>query len=533
MIHNETRTPRRVSRSAAILIFGAVFFAALSLPASLFASGASEKSSTGGTSAGSGSTGSQQTSNASYNPDATIDIGSLYEPQNLDNTAGGGQGVTQALQGNVYEGLFKLADDGSVENLLAKDYTVSDDGLTYTFQLRSGVSFHSGAAVTAADVKYSIDRYIGSDSKASRKSALSPIDSVSAPNDSTVVVKLSFRSISLPYNLTYVWIVNPKDGDPATTADGTGPYKVADWRHGSTLTLERYDGYWGSRPKNKRVVFHYFTDATALNNALLTGSIDIITSIQSPDLLSQFTGTKSFTVKDGHSTTKLVFAFNDRVKPFDNVQVRKAVSMAIDDKKLLTSIWGNYGMLIGSFVPPTDPWYEDLTSVNAYDPTGAKQLLADAGYADGFTFTLDTPNYSPHPIAAEFIKGELAKVGITVKINIITANEWYTKVYQAHNFQATLQEHVNNRDIVFYGDPNFYWGYDNPEVTKLISSAESGKTVQERNDKLRKANEIIARDAASDWLYLYPQIVVSRATVSGYPLNQLDSRFFAYDITKQ
>lgn len=470
---------------------------------------------------------------AEYDPDATIDIGSLYEPQNLDNTAGAGQGVTQALHGDVYEGLFRLTDDGEVENLLAQDYSVSDDGLTYTFELREGVTFHSGATLSAEDVVHSIERFIASESSASRKNELSPIEQVEAVDETTVEVQLSSRSISLPYNMSYVWVVNRDAEDLSSSADGTGPYEFDNWRRGSTLSLNRYDDYWGAAPTNGRVVYHYFSDATALSNALLTGSIDIITSIQSPDLLSQFTDNQEFTVREGNSTTKQLMAFNTRVQPFDNVDVRRAVSMAIDDEAVLNAIWGDYGMVIGSFVPPTDPWYLDLTDVNAYNPDHAEELLAEAGYEDGFSFTLDTPNYSPHPTVAEFIKGELEEVGIEVDINVITANEWYTKIYQSQNFDATLQEHVNNRDIVFYGDPDFYWGYDNPEVIELIDSAERSETVEERNEKLAQANRILAEEAASEWLYLYPQIVVSRANVSGYPLNQLDSRFFSYNIRKE
>ena len=152
--------------------------------------------------------------------------------------------------------------------------------------------------------------------------------------------------------------------------------------------------------------------------------------------------------------------------------------------------------------------------------------------SDGFTFTLDTPDYDPHPIVAEFIKSELAKVGVTVNINIITANEWYTKIYQSHDFEATLQEHVNHRDIVFYGNPDFYWGYNNPTVVDLIKEAETVGTIEEQTAKLTEANTLIAEDAASDWLYLYPQIVVSAANVTGYPVNGLNSQFFAYDIEK-
>lgn len=465
-------------------------------------------------------------------PDATINIGSLYEPQNLDNTAGAGQGINEAFNGNVYEALFRLADDGKVEPVLSKDYSVSDDGLTYTFKLQPGVTFHSGAPLTSKDVKFSIERVAAPESKSSRKSSLKTISAVETPDDETVVVKLSSRSISLPYNLSYVWVVNDEAKDLQSKEDGTGPYELEDWRRGSSLSMKRFDKYWGAKPKNGEVVFQYFTDASALNNALLTGSVDIITSVQSPDSLAQFKDNPDFTVSEGQSTTKLLLAYNDRVAPFDNVKVRKALARAIDDQKLLKAVWGDYGTLIGSFVPPTDPWYVDLTKVDAYDPESAKELLKDAGYPDGFTFTIDTPNYDPHPIAAQFIQSELAKIGVTVKINVITANEWYTKVYKAHDFQATLQEHVNHRDIVFYGNPDFYWGYNNPKVVDLIKEAEASTTTDEQTAKLTEANKIIAKDAASNWFYLYPQIVVSKKSVSGYPINGLNSQFFAYDIVK-
>jgi peptide/nickel transport system substrate-binding protein len=467
-----------------------------------------------------------------FDADATINIGSLYEPQNLDNTAGAGQGINEAFNGNVYEALFQLSDDGSVKPVLAEDYKVSDDGLTYTFTLQSGVTFHSGEPLTAKDVKFSIERVTAAESKSSRKNSLKPIAGIETPNDKTVVVKLSSRSISLPYNLSYVWVVNDTATNLTATEDGTGPYTLEDWRRGSSLALARFDKYWGTKPANADVVFQYFTEATALNNALLTGSVDIITSVQSPDSLKQFKDKADFTVAEGKSTTKLLLAYNDRVAPFDNVKVRKALTRAVDDAKLLKAVWGDYGTLIGSMVPPTDPWYIDLTKTDAYDPAGAKALLKEAGYPDGFTFTIDTPNYDPHPIAALFLQTELAKVGIKVNINVITANEWYTKVYKAHDFQATLQEHVNHRDVVFYGNPDFYWGYNNPNVVDLIKQSEASATTDEQTAKLKEANGIIAEDAASNWLYLYPQIVVSAKAVSGYPLNGLNSQFFVSGIKK-
>ncbi|RYE09976.1 MAG: ABC transporter substrate-binding protein [Hyphomicrobiales bacterium] len=467
-----------------------------------------------------------------FDANASIRIGSLYEPQNLDNTAGAGQGINEAFNGNVYEALFQLTDAGTVEPKLVESYEASADGLTYTFKLKPGVTFHSGDPLTAADVKYSIERVTAEASKSSRKRSLSTITGIETPDDQTVVITLSAKSISLPYNLSYVWVVNDAAADITATEDGTGPYKLSEWRRGSALALAPNDGYWGDAPTNGDVVYTYFTDATALNNALLTNAVDVITSVQSPDSLAQFTGNAAYTVTEGASTTKELLAYNDRVAPFDNVKVRKALARATDKARLLNSIWGDYGTLIGSFVPPTDPWYVDLTGVDAYDVESAKALLAEAGYPDGFEFTLDTPDYDPHPIVAQFLQAEYAKIGVKVNINIITANEWYTKVYQEKNFQATLQEHVNHRDIVFYGNPDFYWGYNNPDVVKLVADAEAANSVDEQTAKLTEANKIIAEDAASNWLYLYPQIVVSAANVTGYPVNGLNSQFFAYGIKK-
>ena len=475
--------------------------------------------------------GNGDSGSGSADANATIQVGSLYEPQNLDNTNGGGQGVTEAFNGNVYEGLFRLTDDGEVEPLLAEKHEVSPDGLTYTFTLRDGVKFHSGKALTSADVKYSIEKVTAENSQSARKSQLEVIKSIATPDARTVVVTLASKSISFVYNLSYVWVINDQAKNLSTSEDGTGPYRLGAWKRGSTLTLTKFDGYWGTKPSNSGVVFHYFTEATALNNALLTNQVDVVTSEQSPDALKQFDNA-DYKITNGKSTTKLLLAFNDKVAPFTKVGVRKAVSSAIDDKKLLESVWGEYGTLIGSMVPPTDPWYEDLTKVNPYDVALAKKELAAAGYPNGFTFTLDTPNYDPHPTAATFIKSELAKVGITVNINVITADEWYTKVYKNHDFTATLQEHVNDRDVVWYGDPTFYWGYDNPQVATWVKQAEQSDTEAQQTALLKKVNQQIARDAASDWLYLYPQIVVASSKLSGYPVNGLNSQFYAYGITK-
>lgn len=463
--------------------------------------------------------------------DATINIGTLHEVQNLDNTANGGAGLTEAFNGNVYEGLFKLTDAGKVENLLASSYRKSANGLTYTFTIRNNVKFHSGTTLTSSDVKSSLERVTATGSQSPQKGDLGNIKSITTPNAKTVVVTLSKKSISFVYNLTYVWIANSSLKDMSSTEDGTGPYKYISWKRGATISIGRFDDYWGANAKNKTVVFHEFTDGTALNNALLSHAVDIVTSVGNPDALAQFKNA-NFKITNGLSTNKQLIIFNDRVAPFNNVLVRKAITSAIDKKKLLNSVWGDYGTVLDSIMTPIDPGYEDLGSVNPYDLALAKKLLAKAGYAKGFTFTLDTPNDDPHPALAAFIQSSLAQVGITMKINIITTSQWFEKIYQKLDYTATIQNVLSGRNIGWYGNPKFFWGYSNSRVTGLINQSESANTVGGQEKFLRTANRIVTAEAASDWLYLYPLIVISSTSVSGYPINGINSQFFVYNITK-
>ncbi|MDR1264181.1 MAG: ABC transporter substrate-binding protein [Propionibacteriaceae bacterium] len=472
-------------------------------------------------------------SGAASDPEATIHVGSLYEPTNLSFVGGGGQGLTQAFYGNVYEALFRLNDDGSVEPNLAADVATSEDGLTRTVTIQEGVGFHSGKPLMAADVAASYDLFTNATYQSPRVNVLNgAIDSVEATDDSTVVFHLKAPWIEFEYQLSYVWVVNTALADLESEADGTGPYRFDDWKHGATLSLARFDAYWGRPARNGAVVFHYFTDASALANALASGDIDIIAQLQSPDSLAQFENQAQYTITDSSSTTKLLLAFNDKVAPFDDVRVRRAIYSAIDREKLLRSIWGDYGQLIGSMAAPTDPWYIDLTGVNPYDPELSRQLLDQAGLGDGFGFVLDTPTYDPHPTVAEFVQSELAQVGVKVEINLITADEWYERVLQGHDFAATLQEHVNDRDIDRYANPNFYFGWDDAEFQRLYRQSQSTATSAEQAELMRQANTRLAEQAASAWLYLYPQIVVAKSDLAGYQLHGLNSQFQARDIVK-
>ncbi|WP_336707875.1 ABC transporter substrate-binding protein [Oerskovia sp. USHLN155] len=479
---------------------------------------------------GSGGSGSASSS-AAAGADAEIVIGSTNEPTGLVRNVGGSSGVSQTMTRNVFEGLTSVDVDGEVVPTLAKDWDVSEDGLVYTFHLQPGVTFHDGSALSAQDVVWSISQTIAPESKSARKNDLSVISAITAPDDATVQLDLSRRSQSLPFYLASVTIV--RDGDTELTSEnGTGPYRFVEWTQGDHLTIERNDDYWGERAKNSGVTFRFFQDTTALNNALLTGDLDLVIAEDSPDQLLQFEGNDEFTITEGTSTTKQIWAFNDRVAPFDDVRVRQALYTAIDREKILDAVWDGRGQVIGSMVPPTDPWFVDQADVHAYDPQAAKDLLAQAGVSD-LSIAVDYVAGDPSETIAQLLQADLKAVGVTLTLNPIDDATWYQKIYTDHDFQTTLMGHVNPRDVVWYANPDFYWGYDNKDVQQWVADADQAATTDEQTALLTQVNETIGQEAASAWLYLDPQIRVARAEITGFPVNQVTENFYVADIVRE
>ncbi|NNG02135.1 MAG: ABC transporter substrate-binding protein [Desulfobacteraceae bacterium] len=469
-----------------------------------------------------------------YDPDATVKIGSMTPPVSLNNVGGAGQGVNEALYCNVYEPLMVLEDDGAITNGLAASYEISGDGLVYTFKLRKGVTFHDGSPLMAADVKFSFNRVLTKASKAARKAdLLRVIDKVDVVDDGTIVVKMKQKSQSMMYFVTYVWILKEGAANTEATANGTGPFKLADYKSGTSITLERNAHYWGDAARCKKIIIKYFNNNSAQANALTSGQIDIITNVDSPEQLTNFKGKSKFTITEGKSTVKQVLAFNDQRKPFTDMRVRQAISSAINKEAIRKATWDTYGLLIGSFVPPSDPWYEDLSGINSYNPARAGKLLADAGLPDGFSFELITPATEAHQLSAQAVKNDLAKIGVTVSIKVIDPSAWYQIVFKNRDYDATLQEHVNDRDLVWYGNPKFYWGYDNKDVQQWVSDAQLADTPEQETAIYKKIARTIAEEAASSWLYLYPQLRISASNVTGYPANGKNASFYMGKIRKK
>ncbi len=460
----------------------------------------------------------------------TLSVGFVAEPANLDFTTTEGAAIPQALLVNVYEGLVELDQNGEIVPLLAEKYTVSDDHKTYTFTLRKGVTFSDGAPFTADDVVFSLDR-IKTDWKLKIKSQMDVIDKVEKVDDFTVRVTLKRPSNGWLYSMTTrLGAMFSRTGvsDLANKPIGTGPYKVQEWRRGDSITLTAVPTYWGDKPPISTVTLKYFKDATAMNNALLTGGIDVISTVQAPESLAQFADPNRFQVVEGTTNGEVVLSMNNGRPPFSDKKVRQAVRYAIDHKALLDTAWAGHGTLIGSMVPPTDPWYEDRTGDYPHDPAKAKQLL------DGKTYTvkLRIPNLPYAVAAAQVVKSQLAQVGITAEIDPLEfPARWLDVVFQQGDYDMSIINHVEPRDMSIFADKSYYFHYDNPEFGKLLKSADEG-TEQEQIEDLKQAAKLLSDDAAADWLFLFPNLMVAKKGVTGLPKNAISEAFDFTTISK-
>jgi peptide/nickel transport system substrate-binding protein len=459
--------------------------------------------------------------------DTTLDVRLVLEPTSLDVTTVAGAALNQLLIDNVYEGLLSRDADGEIVEKLAQSYEVSPDGLTYTFTLRDGLTFADGSPLTSADAVWSLQQAIAPTSKNPSKKDLASIASVTAPDPGTVVITTAARDANLLYGLTNrAGLILKANTDPATLADkpnGSGPYVVESWQRGSAITLTRNPTYWGEQAKTETVVLHYIPDTSAANNAALTGDVDVLTG-PDPTLLDGFANPDEFTIAEGVTSDKFVLGINNARGPLADPRVRHALRQAIDKQGLIDVALAGRGTLIGSGVAPTDPWFdESLTSTDAYDPDGAKALLAEAGVGTGLTLNLVVPNIYPARIG-EYVASQLGEVGVTVNYQPVEFAVWLDQVFTKADYDLSIVDHAEARDIANYANPDYYWRYNSPQVQQLAAQATAAPDEAARDALYRQVAQQISADAASDWLYSPKSVVVTRPGVNDFPTREINSR---------
>ncbi len=449
-----------------------------------------------------------------------IIIGLQLEPPTLDLTASPAAAIPQVLLYNVYETLVRLEEDGSISPLLAESYEISDDGLTYTFTLRRGVTFHNGDPLTADDVVFSIDNVRNNETHPFT-STFAPIESVEAIDERTVQVNLSQISANLLFFMTQGQgsILNQNAMDTIeNSAVGTGPFRFDSWNVGDSIVLTKNPDYWGDPALLDTVTFRYIPDPNSLNNALLAGNIDIIAGVSAPELLTAFENDDRFEVLTGLTYGEVVLSLNGRNAPLDDVRVRQAISHAIDRQAVVDLAYSGYGEVIGTFSTPLDPWFKDLTDVYPYDPDRARDLLEEAGVED-LTLRMVLPPVSYAERSGEIIASQLAEVGIDVEITNVEWGVWLEDVFSNHDYDMSIVAHVEPNDLGQYGNPDYYWGNDSPQVADLIAQADAEPDEAKRNELYGQVLDEITAVAADVWLFVLPALAVVKKGVTGYKIN--------------
>ncbi|MBO0980565.1 ABC transporter substrate-binding protein [Microbacterium sp. SD291] len=461
-------------------------------------------------------------------PAAVLQIGLVLEPTNLDIRHTSGAALEQILIDNIYEGLVSRAEDNEIVPRLASDFEVSDDGLTYTFTLNEGVAFHSGAALTSADVVTSYEA-VRTDPTLQGNAEFAAVASITAPDASTVQIVLTQPNQNFLFALTGPAGLVFQNGDTTdlkTATNGTGPFTLTRWSKGSAITFARSDAYWGEPAGVAEVEFQYIPDFTAGVNTALDGGVQVLTAVD-PNLASQLEESGDFTLTTGRTTDKATLAFNNAKAPLDDPRVREALRLAIDHEALVEAV-GAGSTLYGP-IPELDPGYEDLSDVISYDPEKAKALLAEAGQED-LELTLTIPSFYGTTVPKVLIS-DFNEVGVTLEVDSVEFPTWLEDVYSNHDYDLSFVLHVEPRDFGNFANPDYYFGYDNSEVQALYDRALAEVDPDESAKLLAEAAKIVSEDHAADWLYNGATITAVSPLVSGFPKDSINSRIDLSGVT--
>ena len=440
---------------------------------------------------------------------------------------------TREILFNVYEGLVKPDSDGNLQPAIASDYTLSDDGKVYTFTLRSGVKFHDGSEVTVADVKYSIERNAGTDGSDPLISAFSNIESVETPDDSTVVMTLKEANTEFLAYMT-VAIIPAANADPEGNPIGTGPYKYVSRSPQENVVLTKFDEYWGEPAYIKDITLKVEANGDSVVMDLEGGSIDMyarVTSAQASQLSDKFE------IYEGTMNLVQALYLNNAEEPFNNELVRQALCYAIDPQTIMDFVSDGKGTEIGSSMFPSFGKYFDESLNDTYnqDIEKAKSLLADAGYPNGFSFTITVPsNYTQHVDTAQVLVEQFKEIGVNATIQEVEWNSWLEDVYTNRNFQSTVVG-VDASTLTAYAllsrfasdAGNNFINYKNPDYDAAFKAAVEAVDDNEKTAKYKECTKILSDTAANVYIQDLPEFVALNKNYTGYTFYPLYAQDFS------
>ena len=441
---------------------------------------------------------------------------------------------TKEIFFNVFEGLVKPDSDGNIVPAVAESVEVSEDRLNYTFVIREGIKFHDGNPVTSEDVEYSVRKFAGLDGTVPKVSAFSNIKEVTVLSDREIrITLLSPDNDFLSYLASVEAAIIPKsNGSPSTVAIGTGPYKYVSRNPLQNVIFEKNEEYWGEGGELKNVTFKICTNPDTIAMELEGNTIDMDTHM-TPAQIKQLDKNK-FTIYEGSMNLCQALYLNHEFEPFDDLKVRQAMCYAVDIKEIMDFVSDGSGSAIGTSIYPNFGKYFDDSLLDTYktDTQKAKELLADAGYPNGFDMTITVPsNYDQHVDTATVLKSQLAEIGINATIQPVDWDTWLSDVYVNRNYEATvvgvdaanLSANALLSRFVSDADDNFT-NYSNEKFDELFKSANEAID-DEATNYYKECAALLNSDAANVYIQDLPDFVALNNKYTGfeyYPLYVMD-----------
>ncbi len=441
---------------------------------------------------------------------------------------------TKEVLFNLFEGLVKPDSDGSFIPAVASAYEESEGGKVYTFTLREGVKFHDGSLVTAEDVKFSLDKCADTSKGDPLVAAFSNIESVEIADEKTVVVTLKEADTEFLAYMTTA-IIPASNENPDSNPIGTGPYKFVSRSPQENFIMEKFDEYWGEPAYIENVTFKVCSNADAIVMDLEGGSIDMfprVTATQAAELSDEFN------VLEGTMNLVQALYLNNAVEPFNDVKVRQALCYAIDVEEIMLMVSDGKGTELGSSMFPAFGKYymPELNDTYNTDTEKAKALLAEAGYADGFSFTISVPsNYQPHVDTAQVLVEQFKKIGVNAEIQLIEWDSWVSDVYQGREFQSTVvgidASNITGASLLqrFTSEaPKNFINYQNPAYDEAFNNAITSTDDAEKTKYYQECQRILSEGAANVYIQDLPEFVALNKKYTGYEFYPL----YVQDVAK-
>jgi peptide/nickel transport system substrate-binding protein len=468
-------------------------------------------------------------------PGGVLRVGMQTDPVGLDPHITNATSTRNMLE-NVYDTLVMFDSSLQIVPGLAESWTASDDGLTWTFTLREGVTFHDGTPLIASDVKFSIERISDPDIASPRGDDFAVVESIDTPDDRTVVMHLTepfsplLSKLAASLNVIVSQAAVEEFGDLQENVVGTGPFRFVEYLPQTRMVLEKNEDFWGTDadgnalPYLDGIEFVFYPDPTARTTAIQTGNADFVEYVPAADV-EILRADPNVEVVGGLSANFRSIYLNVERAPFDDVNVRRALSYAIDEQAVVDlALFGTGGVpATGTTIPASNYYGVSDSPYVGQDLEAAREALAASAYPDGFEFDLYvTSTYDFLRTPAEVIQANLAEIGVTTNI---VAEDWSIYLPKAleGDFAATLLGESGQSDPddflfnVFYTDNGGNLGnYSNAELDALLEQGRQVSDQEERREIYVEAQQIILDEAPHVFLFHSSQYEALRQDVRGF-----------------